>query len=111
MNEEHWDEDLDHYDDYLDYDFRTYNEKVHDDNTWQKNRGILKFDGVPFLQWCPTCKKVVEVIDIEGSTVFDRYNYIVCAVCDTHENQGLRDPTEEELDEHDKTKHDGKGDT
>lgn len=96
------DYDEDPYDDYLDYDMRTYNQKVHDDNTWKKDTGIVMFDGVPFLQWCPTCNKIVKVRGIEGSTVFDRYNYTICAECAAHENEGLRDPTKEELDELDR---------
>lgn len=83
-----------------DYDPRTYNEKVYDDNTWRKDKGILVFDGEPFLQWCMDCKRVVQVRDIQGSTVFDRYSYIVCNFCGIGEDK-LRNATDEELESYD----------
>lgn len=90
----------DYYDNYNDYDPRTWNEKYHDDNTWRKDRGIFTIDGIPELFWCEEEKKVVEVRLIEGSTVFDRYEYFVCASCGVKENR-LREPTDEELDMYD----------
>lgn len=79
------------------YDPRTYTQKVHDDNTWQKNRGVLEFDGRPHLMWCPDCNKVVKVESIEGSNVFDRYSYTICHECGCHDNNGLRELTEEDI--------------
>ena len=84
----------------FDDDPRTYNQKVHDDNTWRRDAGILEFDGKPYLQWCENCKQVVKVRDIQGSTVFDTYQYIVCHFCGLGEDQ-LREPTDEELANYD----------
>jgi len=95
----HYDDYDDYYDD-SDYDMRTYNQKVRDDNTWQKDNGLLEFDGEPFLQWCEECKRVVTVREVEGSTVFDRYSYIYCNFCGVGEDQ-LRAPTNEELESYD----------
>lgn len=70
-----------------DYDFRTWNEKYHDDNTWQRERGI-SLDPLddPYLYYCDVCKAEVKVIEIEGSNVFDRYDYILCADCGADES-------------------------
>ena len=95
---------MSYYEDYEgDYDFRTWNEKYHDDNTWQKNRGILEFDGEPFLMWCQKEGKVVQVENIEGSTVFDTYSYVICASCGAKEDR-LREPTNEELEAYDENR-------
>lgn len=76
------------YDDYeSDYDFRTWNEKYHDDNTWQKNRGTARdLQGDPYIYFCDVCQKEVQVNEIEGSNVFDRYSYVLCADCGAGEN-------------------------
>lgn len=89
------------YDDYDgDYDPRTYAQKVVDDNTWKKDTGIaVDRDGRPYLYWCKPQGKVVQVREIEGSTVFDRYNYILCDECGANENE-MRDPTEAEQEQY-----------
>lgn len=79
------------------YDDRTWMEKYHDDNTWQKDTGLVAFDGRPYWQWCMDCNKPVRVRQIEGRNVFDSYDYLICAEC---ESLAVRVVTEEEAEEH-----------
>jgi hypothetical protein len=79
------------------YDDRTWAEKYRDDNTWQRDTGLVEYDGVPFYMWCQECNKPVRIHNIEGRNVFDSYIYEICAECN---GTKLRQVTVEEAHEH-----------
>lgn len=83
-------------DDY-EYDDRTWMEKYRDDNTWQRDEGLVEYDGRPFYMWCNDCGKPVRIRSIEGRTVWDSYIYELCAECGS---KNLRQVTVEEAHEH-----------
>lgn len=78
------------------YDNRTWNEKYADDNTWQRDTGLIEIGGNPYYMWCNDCGKPVRVRSIEGRNVFDSYAYEICAECSSTRVRGV---TEEEADE------------